>query len=229
MAEAPPRAEDVPRGTMDEAQARTWVEQEFHVPRETMARLDAFADLLREENQRQNLVSRASLEEVWVRHIADSAQLLAFAPSATASWVDLGSGAGFPGLVVAALHRGPVTLVEERRLRADFLGRAAAALGVEVEIAATRAERMAPRPFDVISARAFAPLARLLELGTGFSTKNSLWVLPKGRNAAQELEALDPSWQGEFRLEPSLTDPQARIIVASGVYRKAKHDPHRSR
>ena len=194
-----------------------------------MARLDAFTDLLREENQRQNLVSKASLDHVWLRHIADSAQLLAFAPSPTASWIDLGSGAGFPGLVVAALHKGAVTLVEERRLRAEFLRRGAAILGVEVEIAATRAERMAPRPFDVISARAFAPLARLLQLGTGFSTKNSLWVLPKGRNAAQELEALDPSWQGEFRLEPSLTDAQARIIVASGVYRKAKHDPHRSR
>jgi len=230
MAEAAPRAEGVPRGMIDdEGQARTWVEQTFHVPRETMARLDAFVDLLREENQRQNLVSKASLEEVWVRHIADSAQLLAFAPTPTTSWVDLGSGAGFPGLVVAALHRGPVTLVEERRLRAEFLGRAAAVLGVEVEIAAARVERMERRPFDVISARAFAPLARLLQLGTGFSTKNSLWVLPKGRNAAQELEALDPSWQGEFRLEPSLTDAQARIIVASGVYRKAKHDPHRSR
>jgi len=230
MAEAPPCAEDVPRGTIDdEARARTWVEQRFHVPRETMARLDAFAELLREENQHQNLVSRASLDQVWLRHIADSAQLLAFAPSPAASWLDLGSGAGFPGLIVAALHKGPVTLVEERRLRAGFLGRAAAVLGVEVEIAAARAERMAPRPFDVISARAFAPLARLLQLGTGFSTRNSLWVLPKGRNAAEELEALDPSWQGEFRLEPSLTDAQARIIVASGVYRKAKHDPHRSR
>jgi 16S rRNA (guanine527-N7)-methyltransferase len=194
-----------------------------------MERLDAFANLLREENQSQNLVSKASLDHVWLRHIADSAQLLAFAPSPTASWVDLGSGAGFPGLVVAALHKGPVTLVEERRLRADFLRRAATVLGLAVEIVATKAERMAPRPFDVISARAFAPLARLLQLGTGFSTKNSLWVLPKGRNAARELEALDPSWQGEYRLEPSLTDAQARIIVARGVHRKAKNDPHRGR
>ena len=229
MDEAPPRAGAVPRETMDAGQARTWVEQTFRVPRETMRRLDAFTDLLRDENQRQNLVSKASLDDVWLRHIADSAQLLVFAPSPTASWVDLGSGAGFPGLVVAALHKGPVMLVEERRLRADFLRRAATVLGVEVEIAAAKAERMGPRPFEVISARAFAPLARLLELGTGFSTKNSLWVLPKGRNAAQELEALDPSWQGEYRLEPSLTDAQARIIVARGVYRKAKNDPHRGR
>ena len=117
---------------MDEAQARAWVEREFDVPRETMARLDAFAGLLRSENERQNLVSRASLGNLWLRHIADSAQLLPMAPSPRASWVDLGTGAGFPGLIVALLHQGPVTLVEERRLRVEFLHRAAETLGVAV-------------------------------------------------------------------------------------------------
>ena len=206
---------------MDDAEARAFVEREYHVPRETMARLDVFARLLRADNDRQNLVSRSSLDRLWLRHILDSAQLVRFAPSPTASWVDLGSGAGFPGLIVAAMHKGPVTLVEERRLRVEFLHRAAEALGVAVEIVAQKAERIAARPFDVISARAFAPMPRLLEIGTSFSTKNSLWVLPKGRNAQAELEALDPSWQGDFRLEASLTDAQARIIVASGVHRRA--------
>jgi len=186
-----------------------------------MERLDAFAALLREESLRHNLVSKASLDQLWLRHFADSAQLLPFAPSPAATWLDLGSGAGFPGLVVAALHAGPVTLVEERRLRADFLHRAAETLAVRVKILATRAERLPRRPFDVISARAFAPLPHLLDLGTAFSTTNSVWVLPKGRNAERELEALDPSWQGEFRLEPSVTDPEARIIVANGVGKQA--------
>jgi 16S rRNA (guanine527-N7)-methyltransferase len=206
---------------MDEADARAWVERSFNVPRETMARLDAYGDLLRAESQSQNLVSKASLDHLWLRHFADSAQLLAFAPSPTASWIDLGSGAGLPGLVVAALHGGPVTLVEERRLRVEFLHRAAETLGVRVEILASRAERLPARPFDVISARAFAPLPRLLDLGTAFSTTNSVWILPKGRNAATELEALDASWQGDFRLEPSATEPEASIIVAQGVRRKA--------
>lgn len=206
---------------MEEEEARAWVERQFDVPRETMARLDAFAALLREESARQNLVSKASLDSLWLRHFADSAQLLVFAPSPQASWLDLGSGAGFPGLVVAALHKGPVTLVEERRLRVDFLRSAAETLGVRVEILACRAERLKKRPFDVISARAFAPLPRLLDLGTGFSTTNSVWILPKGRNAETELVALDPSWQGSFGLEPSVTDPQAQIIVAQGVHRKA--------
>ena len=214
---------------MNENEAKAWTATSFDVSRETMTRLERFIALLREENERQNLVSKASLDHIWLRHIADSAQLLRFVPSPQASWVDLGSGAGFPGLVVAALHKGPVTLIEERRLRVDFLRRAAEVLGVQVEIIARSVERVPPRPFDVISARAFAPLPRLLELGTGFSTKNSLWVLPKGRNAAQELEALDPSWQGVFELEPSVTDEEAQIILARGVHRKGRNDPNRRR
>ncbi len=206
----------------DEAEARNWLQRHFDVPRETIERLDAFVALLQRESRVHNLVSAASLGRIWQRHIADSAQLVRFAPHQGASWLDLGSGAGFPGLIVALLHPGPVTLVESRRLRADFLQRAAALLGIAPEILAMRLERAPPRPFDVISARAFAPLPRLLELGTSFSTAKTAWLLPKGRNAQSELEALDPSWQGDFRLEPSLTDPDARIIVAQGVGRKAK-------
>ena len=97
---------------MEEAAARAWVEANFDVPRETMDRLDAFAALLREENGRQNLVSKASLDHLWARHIADSAQLLRFAPGREASWIDLGSGPGFPGLIVAALHGGETVLGE---------------------------------------------------------------------------------------------------------------------
>ena len=201
---------------MEEAEARAWVEREFDVPRETMQALDRFAALLRVENESQNLVSRGTLDQLWLRHIADSAQLLRFAPEG-ASWVDLGTGAGFPGLVIAALHDGPVTLVEERRLRVEFLRRAAELMGLRIEILHARVERAPARPFDVISARAFAPLEKLLSLGTAFSTQKSLWLLPKGRNAETELAALDPSWQGDFRLEPSVTDAEAQIIVAEGV------------
>jgi len=198
---------------MNETSARAWIEREYDVPRETMALLDAFAALLREENERQNLVSKASLDQLWLRHIADSAQLLRFVPGPLASWVDIGSGAGFPGMIVAALHAGPVTLVEERSLRADFLWRTAESLRIDVEVIKGRAGRVPARPFDVISARACAPLGRLLEFGTGFSTAKSVWLLPKGRKA-------DATWQGDFRLEPSVTDPEARIIVASGVHRR---------
>ena len=204
---------------MDEAEAKAWLSAEFDVPRETMERLDAFAAMLREENARQNLVSAASLDHLWARHIVDSAQLLRFSPFPEASWVDLGSGAGFPGLIVALLHAGPVTLIEERRLRVDFLARAAERIGADVDLVGSKVEKAKTGPFDVISARAFAPLPRLLELGTAFSTAKTIWVLPKGRNAQSELEALESSWQGSFRLEPSVTDAHAAIIVAEAVGR----------
>jgi 16S rRNA (guanine527-N7)-methyltransferase len=194
----------------------------LNVPRGTLAALEAFVDLLRDENARQNLVSRSSLEHVWARHILDSAQLLRLAPVEEASWLDLGSGAGFPGLVVALLHRSNTTLVEARRLRANFLARAASVLGVadRIEIVCARAEALPARPFAVISARAFAPLDRLLAIGERFAAPDTVWILPKGRNAKSELDAARSSWQGDFRLEPSLTDPDARIIVASQVRRK---------
>lgn len=207
---------------MEEAEARAWLEAELDVSRETIARLAGFVDLLTGENERQNLVAPASLSTVWSRHIVDSAQLLPLAEGRSGPWLDLGTGAGFPGLVVAALHHVPVTLVESRRLRADFLRRAAACLGAEVEVFGSSLQRMAPRPFEVISARAFAPLPRLLELAQPFSTEKTLWLLPKGRGAQSELEAVGGAWQGDFRLEPSLTDADARIIVATGVRRRSR-------
>lgn len=194
------------------------------VPRETSERLEAFIKFLRSESERQNLVSRASLDEVWTRHVLDSLQLLRLAEPHATSWLDLGTGAGFPGLVLAAVHKARFTLAESRKLRVDFLRQGASILGVSdrVEVVGTRVEAMLPMPFDVISARAFAPLDRLLAVALPFSTAKTRWILPKGRNAKSELEAARSSWQGDFRLEPSRTDPEAHIIVAEGVKRKRK-------
>ncbi|MET1110834.1 MAG: 16S rRNA (guanine(527)-N(7))-methyltransferase RsmG [Allosphingosinicella sp.] len=205
---------------MDEEEVRSRLD----VPRETLDRLHAFVELLRAENQRQNLVSTASLDTVWQRHILDSVQLVQFAPRNARTWLDLGTGAGFPGLIVPLFHSADVMLVESRRLRAEFLRTAAETLGIaqRVEIHGTRLEAVAASPFDVISARAFAPLPRLLALAERFSTAGTVWILPKGRNAKSELEAARSSWQGDFRLEPSLTDADAGIVVATGVRRKTR-------
>lgn len=205
---------------MDEREAR----ERLDVPRETIERLEAFANLLRAENERQNLVSRSSLDALWERHILDSAQLIRFAPDDARAWLDLGTGAGFPGLMVPLFHSAHVVLVESRRLRAEFLRTAASALGVaeRVEILCSRLETVPARPFDVISARAFAPLPKLLALGERFSTPDTIWILPKGRNAKSELDAARSSWQGDFRLEPSLTDAEAQIVVASRVRQKPR-------
>ena len=200
------------------------VKRQLDVPRETIERLDAFVELLRRENERQNLVSKASLDSVWERHILDSAQLIRFAPPEARSWLDLGTGAGFPGLMVPLFHRADLVLVEARRLRADFLRTAASMLGIaqKVEILCSKLEAVPTRTFDVISARAFAPLPKLLALAERFSKPGTVWILPKGRNAKSELDAARSSWQGDFRLEPSLTDADAQIVVASHVRRKPR-------
>lgn len=205
---------------MDEAEAKG----RLGVPRETIARLEAFVALLQRENERQNLVSKASLEAIWARHILDSAQLVRFAPAAARSWLDLGTGAGFPGLMVPLFHPAAVILVESRRLRTEFLRAAACVLGIEgrVDILASKLEAVPARAVDVITARAFAPLPKLFALAERFSSPGTVWILPKGRNAKSELDAARSSWQGDFRLEPSLTDADAGIIVATGVHRKTR-------
>ncbi len=205
---------------MTEAEARARLD----VPRETIERLEAFETLLRQENERQNLVSKGSLDTLWQRHILDSAQLTRFAPEGARSWLDLGTGAGFPGLMIPLFHPAGAVLVESRKLRVEFLRNASSMLGIadRVEILCSRLETVSARSFDVISARAFAPLPKLLALAERFSTPETVWILPKGRNAKSELEAARCSWQGDFRLEPSLTDAEAQIVVATRVRRKPR-------
>jgi len=193
------------------------------VSRETRTLLDRFVALLLEENERQNLIARSTVEQMWVRHIADSAQLVRFAPRPDSSWLDIGSGAGLPGLVIAILGKGPVTLVEPRRLRADFLQRTATVLGLDdrVTVHAAKVERITGK-FDVITARAVAPVEDLLRISHHLSTDKTVWVLPKGKSAQSELDEARRTWQGAFRLEPSETSDEAAILVAAGVRRKGR-------
>jgi 16S rRNA (guanine527-N7)-methyltransferase len=186
------------------------------VSRETFEKIEAYAALLREESERQNLVSAATLGSLWQRHILDSAQLVRFEPCAAASWVDIGSGAGLPGIVLACMVEGPVALVEPRRLRAEFLHRVCESLELRATVFFGRAER-AQGTYDVITARAVADLSNLLKISAHLSTRNTCWVLPKGRSAERELAEAEQAWQGAFHVEQSATDPDSRIVVASGV------------
>ena len=193
------------------------------VSRETIALLEQYVALLLKENARQNLIARSTTHEIWQRHIADSAQLVRFAPRPDSSWLDIGSGAGLPGMVIAILAQGPVTLVEPRKLRADFLTCAAKTLGLDgrVTVHAAKAERITGR-FDVITARAVASLDTLLRISLHLSTDKTLWLFPKGKSAQSELDEVRRSWQGDFRLEPSVTSREAAILVASDVRRKGR-------
>jgi 16S rRNA (guanine527-N7)-methyltransferase len=189
------------------------------VSRETYERLELYAARLRTESARQNLVSAASLHQLWNRHILDSAQLVRFEPHTGASWVDIGSGAGLPGVVLACLVDGPLTLVEPRRLRAEFLRSVVEELGLDATVESGKVERVTGR-FDVITGRAVASLSRFLHLCDHLSTGNTVWVLPKGRGAQSELEEARRSWQGVFHVEQSITEADAKIVVATRVRAK---------
>jgi 16S rRNA (guanine527-N7)-methyltransferase len=192
-----------------------------HVSRETFERLETFVKILRASASEQNLIASSTLDQVWGRHILDSAQLVRLEPRAHSTWLDVGSGAGLPGLVVAILVDGPVTLVEPRRLRADFLRNAVETLGLSnrVRVEQAKVERISGT-FDMITARAVAPLSRLLEISAHLSTKKTVWALPKGRSALTELAEAQRAWQGAFHVEQSVTDEDSYIVVASGVGKK---------
>ncbi len=199
---------------MTEEEAQRWLTETFDVSRETQERLEAFVAFLRAEAQLQNLISAATLDHIWARHIVDSAQLIRFV-SGNGDWLDLGSGAGFPGLIVPMLSNHRVVLVESRAKRIDFLERTITMLGMEdvAVVAGMPLERLETAPYSVISARAFAPLPKLLELSYRFSADNTMWLLPKGRNAVHELEAVRHSWNFDFTVEPSITDSEAGILT----------------
>lgn len=203
---------------MTEEQAQDWLRTNLDVSRETWERLEAFIAFLRREASSQNLIAASTLDHIWSRHIVDSAQLLKLLPDDLArdgNWIDLGSGAGFPGIIVAILSEHHVTLVESRNRRIDYLQRAIGMLDLEsnVTVAGMPLERLETAPYSVISARAFAPLPRLFALAARFSTDKTIWLLPKGRNAVKEWEEVQLVWTGNFSIEPSVTDAESGILV----------------
>ena len=159
------------------------------------------------------------METLWERHILDSAQLVRFEGHAGASWIDIGSGAGLPGLVIACLAEGPVTLVEPRRLRAEFLASAVADLGLRATVVQSKAERVEGH-FDMITGRAVASLTDFLRMSAHLSTRKTVWALPKGRNAQSELAEARRAWQGRFHVEQSVTDADSWIVVGTEVRAK---------
>lgn len=201
----------------DEGAARDWLARTFTPTAAQWARLERFAAMLVAENDRQNLIAASTIPNLWVRHIADSAQLLALDGDRDGLWLDLGSGPGLPGLVVALLSERPMMLVESRRRRCDFLRAVVAELALShVEVVEAPLQRVATRPAATISARAFAPLDKLIDLSARFSTESTRWLLPKGRNAVKELALLPQPWQNLFHVEQSRTDADSQILVGTG-------------
>lgn len=203
---------------MTEEEARAWLAERY--PADGVARLERYVSLLLDENNRQNLISSSSEPHVWSRHIVDSAQLLGFASDA-ATWLDVGSGPGLPGIVIACLSDVPIALVEPRARRVAFLRACVAALGLDhATVHPVMIDRMPEGRYDAVTARAYAPLSEIFASTIRLTGPSTIWVLPKGRSAETELAVARATWQGVFHVERSATDDQARIVIARGVRTK---------
>lgn len=186
-----------------------------HISRETLAHLKLYAGMLAEWNNRQNLVSRASLNEMWLRHFWDSAQLAEFVPARAKSLVDLGSGAGFPGLVLAELLRDraiDVVLYESTQKKRNFLETVARRLNLTVAVRAERIETATPEIFDVIVARALAPLDKLLAYAQRFWGPNTTGLFLKGQNMVPELTEAHKYWKMMLQKYPSRTSDTGVVL-----------------
>jgi 16S rRNA (guanine527-N7)-methyltransferase len=188
------------------------------VSRETWERLEQFVDLLVRWQRSTNLVASSTIPQAWTRHVADSLQLLALAPDAR-RWIDLGAGGGFPGVAIACALAGragvEVHLVESVQKKAAFLRAAVTELALPAIVHAQRIEDFAsatPERFDVVTARALAPLDRLIGYAIPLLKKGTVGLFPKGQDVEAELTQASKSWTIEADLVPSKTDPQGRIV-----------------
>jgi 16S rRNA (guanine527-N7)-methyltransferase len=193
------------------------------VSRETLARLEAYAALLFQWSTRINLVGRDTLPDLWRRHFLDSAQLHPLIPDSSRSLIDLGSGAGFPGLVLAILGVPGVELVEADTRRCAFLREAARITGAKVALRACRIQAVLPHPVDVVTARACAPLDRLLELAEPFLTPHTICLFLKGERFEEELTLVREGWTMSASVGQSLSDRRGVILRLQQVAREPRH------
>jgi len=196
------------------------------VSRETLGRLDEFVHLLLKWQATTNLVAASTVSQVWTRHIADSLQLVALAPESR-TWVDLGSGAGFPGVVVASvLAQAPgseVHLVDSNGRKAAFLREAVRTLALPALVHAERIEEFVvafDQRADIVTARALAPLGRLLGLAEPLLKRGAQGLFPKGQDVDAELTAASKCWKIEAEVALSKTSAQGRIVIVRNVERR---------
>lgn len=195
------------------------------VSRETFTDLQYFAKLVEKWTPKINLVARGSIDSLWDRHIADSVQIWRHAPKSFEKWVDIGSGGGFPGIVVAILGKtqspeATFTLIESDQRKATFLRTASRELGLAVTVISERIEDAPPQSADIVSARALAPLSGLLDLVDRHLKLDGCALLHKGKQARQEVAEARESWSFLLEEHPSFTDPDARLLAIQRISRR---------
>ncbi len=184
-------------------------------------KIDIFLRLLAEEQQHTNLIGPATLPIAWSRHVLDSAQLFPLLPVGADNLLDLGSGAGFPGVILAIMGQGNVTLVESVGKKARFLETVSRETDTPLDVRAERIENITPWKAAVLTARAVAPVAELLSYFMHFIGRETIILLPKGKNHLAELTEAEKKWKMNKVLTPSLTDPQAMILRLSRLHKFA--------
>lgn len=194
------------------------------VSRETNERLHIYADLLQMWNPKINLVAPSTINDLWSRHFADSAQLYGLAPENFDHWVDLGSGGGFPGLVIAILAQGKaspsrITLVESDARKSTFLRTVLRETGADATVITKRIEAVPPLSASVVSARALASLSKLLEFSHLHLSKNGVALLQKGQSWKKELHDAESAWQFNYRIDRSVVQEGSVILSVTGVGR----------
>ena len=195
---------------------------------DTLELYDRWYHLLNRWNSKINLVSASTLEDFWRRHALDSHQIHACLPAGTKTVIDLGAGAGFPGLALAILMRdtpgAKITMVESNGKKCNFLRTVIRELSLPAETQQMRAEQLPPQPYDVVTARAFAPLPRLLSYAQPFWHDGTLGVFPKGESWETELKHAEADWKFTCETRPSQTDERARILMVSNLRPQAQTD-----
>ncbi len=190
-----------------------------NVSRETLDRLIRYVDLLTAWNARINLVGRNTVGDVWRRHLLDSAQIYPRIPQGTRVLIDLGSGAGLPGLILSILGVPEVHLVESDMRKAVFLREAVRVTGATASVHALRIDRMKPVVAEVVTARALAPLSELLEISERFRGPGTICLFPKGETVREELTDAIKQWKMTAHQSPSLSDPSGCILRLENITR----------
>ncbi len=206
------------------------IQTKLNVSRETLTRLETLADLLVKWNPRINLVSKSTIDDLWTRHILDSVQVLRSAPATVEHWVDIGSGGGFPGLVIALMSAEPeapekVTLIESDQRKCAFLRTVLRETGVSATVVTERIEKAVPQNADVLSARALADLSLLCGFGERHLSASGAAVFPKGARWEKELQSAQESWSFDCEVVKSITDPEAVILKIGELKRVGSHTP----
>ncbi|MDR6144618.1 16S rRNA (guanine527-N7)-methyltransferase [Sphingomonas sp. SORGH_AS870] len=201
---------------MTEDQARDWVVARLGA--EAADRIDHFLNLVVVENDQQNLIAPSTISTIWSRHALDSVQLIPLADRPDGQWVDIGTGGGFPGMVVALAWPGKVALVEPRKRRADFLRDCAETLGIadRVSVYASKIEAVEIKA-DIISARAVATVENLLRAAAHCGKQDTRWLLPRGRLDEREIKTLKRQWRFVFHVEHSITSADSSIVILDRV------------